>query len=316
MLNHGLLVCSFLIRKKYVKDEIYALNADYQYDDKLYHGIIEMFCEFFSNYKEFHDDEKLMKMFSVDQDSIKIEEKPEYFMLSGIIRSGAYGIESQLTNRTTNKVTYKRGKDDADIKNFSFMMVIPKDAEEMIVKKGILLFETIGPYGVKTITTKNIKGFFSEKFGLTVETRSISVRLFMERLLKDENLGRITLIKNRVSKDSSDNMFLTVGREETTYVKPTLKDSWISQVLEHIDGNAQDDIFEINDEVYNDIKFTFSQGGRTKTVRLKDIDKFSMVEEVPPYVYEGNGINRDRLIGYMEETAKGYMNKLVVTQCN
>lgn len=316
MLNHGLLACSFIVRKKYVKDEIYSLNGEYQYDDKIYHGIIEMLHEFFYNYKDYHDDEKLMKMFSVDQNSIKIVEKDSYFMVSGMIKSGAYGVESQLTNRTTNKVIFKREKDDADIKNFSFMIIIPKDVEDLIVEKGILLFETIGPYGVKTITTKNFKSFFSENFGLTVETRSISVRLFMEKLLKDEKLGRITLIKDKVSKDSSDNMFLTVGREEITYIKPTLKSSWISLLLEHIGGTSNDDIFEIKDEVYTDIKFTFSQGGRTKTVRLKDIDKFSMVEDVPSYVYEGNDINRERLILHMEETAKGYMNKLIVAKNN
>lgn len=40
----------------------------------------------------------------------------------------------------------------------------------------MLLFETIGIFGVKTMSVNNMKQFFSEKYDLTMETRSISVK--------------------------------------------------------------------------------------------------------------------------------------------
>lgn len=313
MINHGLLICSFYMKKKYsrTEDQALELNQEYEYDGKKYKNVFSMIREFVNNYSELTDDEKMMKMFSVDDSSVKKIKKDGYTIETGTIHSGSYGTESEITNKQTKEVVYRRGKDDADIKQFNYLIFVPEDSEEDKVVKGIILFETIGTYGVKTITIRNMKGFFSEKYGLTMETRSISVRVFMEKLLKDDKLSRVTLIKNSVSKDSADNMFVNVGREEKTYIRPKLKDSWIAKLLEHLDGMAGEDIFEINDEIYEDIKLTFSHGGRTKTVRLNDIDRFSMVEDVPDYVYSGNSIDRKKLINYMEETAKAYASRMV-----
>lgn len=222
-----------------------------------------------------------------------------------------------MTDRKTREVVYTRKKEDADIKPFDFMVFVPKDDEDKNVVKGMFLFETIGTYGVKTIATNNIKGYFSEKYGLTMETRSISVRVFMENLLKNDKLSKVTLIKNKISPDSSDNMFLNKGREEITYIKPKLKDSWIKIFLEHLDGTADDDIFEINDTIYEDIKFTFCHAGRTKTVGLSDIDRFSLVEDIPSYICDGDGgIDSEKLVDYMKETAQSYMDKMVCHQVN
>lgn len=313
MITHGLLICSFYLKKKYSRseNEILQMNQEYEYDGILYNNVFSLFNCFVRNYVELADDEKMMKMFAIDDNSVKYEERDGYAIESGIIHSGAYGTESEITNKTTKEVVYRRGKDDADIKQFDYMIFVPSDEDDRKVTKGILLFETIGTYGVKTITTRNMKGFFSERLGLTMETRSISVRIFMEKLLKDNKLNRVTLIKNSVSKDPADNMFANVGREELTYISPKLKDSWILQLLEHLDGTSDDDIFEVNNEVYEDIKLTFSHAGRTKTVRLNDVDRFSMIEDVPDYIYNGNNIDREKLVKHMEKTAQDYASRMI-----
>ena len=316
MISHGLLICSFYLKKKYSKHEnqIYELNQEYDYDGIKYRNVFSLLDQFIENFNELSDDEKMMKMFCVDKNSVMLENKKDYAIESGTIHSGAYGTESEITNKNTRQVMYLRGKEDADIKQFNYMIFVPSDDKDKKITKGIMLFETIGTFGVKTITTKNMRAFFSEKYGLTLETRSISVRIFLEKLLKDDNLSRLTLIKNKVSKDSVDNIFINVGREEKTFIRPKLKDSWIKLLMEHIDGTAPDDIFEINNEIYEDIKFTFSHAGRTKTVCLNEIDRFSMVEVIPADIYNGNSIDRNKLLKYMEETAKEYSSKMVFTK--
>ena len=181
MINHGLLICSFYLKKKYSRseDEILELNQEYEYDGITYKNVFSMIKGFVKNYSELADDEKMMKMFSVDESSVKRKKKDGYAIETGTIHSGSYGTESEITNKQTKEVVYKRGKDDADIKQFNYLIFVPEDSEEDKVVKGIMLFETIGAYGVKTITTRNMKGFFSEKYGLTMETRSISVRVFI-----------------------------------------------------------------------------------------------------------------------------------------
>lgn len=313
MISHGLLICSFFMKKKYsrTEDEILALNGLYEYDEVTYDNIFSLFSGFYDNYTELADDEKLMKMFSIDRGSIKRDVREDYVAESGIIHAGSYGTESDITNKTTKRVVYRRNQDDADIKQFHYMIYVPNDVEGNEIVKGMLLFETIGTFGVKTISVNNMKKFFSEKYGLTMETRSISVRIFIENLLKKDKLKKVTLIKNSVSRDPSDNMFLNIGREEKTYIKPTLKESWITKLLEHLDGRSSEDIFEINDEVYEDIQLSFLHAGRTKTVRLNNIDKFSMVEDVPDYVFIDDRNGGKKLIEYMEQTANNYASKMI-----
>ncbi len=313
MISHGLLICSFSLKKKYSRTEnkIIALNKSYEYDEITYDNIFDLFHRFYDNYAELVDDEKLMKMFSIDRECVKENIREDYIVESGMIHSGSYGTESEITNKNTKEVVYERSPNDADIKHFHYMIYVPNDADGKEIVKGMLLFETIGSFGVRTIFVNNMKRFFSEKYGLTIKIRSISVRIFMEELLKNDKLKKVTLIKNSVSKDSADNMFLNTGREEKAYIKPTLKEGWIARLLNYLDGKSDEDIFEINDEVYEDIQFTFSHVGKTRTVRLNNLDKFSMIEDVPDYVFSADRNGGEKLIEYMEQTAKDYASKMI-----
>ena len=303
----------FFYEKKYSRKEndILALNGSYEYDEVIYDNIFSLFNGFYDNYAELADNEKLMKMFSVDRGSIEREIREDYIVESGIIHSGSYGTESAITNKNTKRVVYRRRQDDADIKQFHYMIYIPKDVDGNEIVKGMLLFETIGTFGVKTISVNSMKRFFSERYGLTMETRSISVRIFIENLLKKDKLKKVTLIRNSVSEDSADNMFLNTGREEKTYIKPKLRENWIAKLLGYLDGHNNEDIFEINDEVYEDICLSFLHDGRTKTVRLSNIDKFSMVEDIPEYVFSDDKNGGQKLIAYMEQTANNYASKMI-----
>lgn len=313
MVRHGLLICSFYLKNKFSREEeeLIELNQGHDCEGQRYKDFIDMFSGFASEYKELTDDEKLMKMLSVDEKSLSYEERDEYYIEHGIIHSGSYGTASDITDKDTKEVRYRRRVEDADIKPFSFMIYVPKDSGQQKVVKGLLLFEMIGSFGVKTITVKHMKKYFSEKCGVTLETRSISVRAFLEKLLNNDHLNRVTLIRNAVSKDASDNMFANTGREEKTYIKPTLQEKWIQKLLRYVEGKSDEDIFEINDELYDDIKLNFSHAGRNKTVRLNDIDHFSLIEDVPDSVYRGADVDREKLVKHMEMTAKEYAKKMI-----
>lgn len=315
MIKHGLLICSFEAKKKYSSGDkdLYKLNSPIE---STVHGqflnIFAIMEAFIDNFKEYHNDEKVMKMFSIDKSSVITESKDTYTFLSCIIMSGAYGYESEMTNKDTFEVVYTRKKEDADIKPFQMLMYVPHDTIDKSVIKGMLIFETIGSYGVKTITVQNMKMFFSDVCGLTLITRSISVRLFVERLFQEGKLSRITLVNNKVSADPSDNIFLNSGREEKAYFKPRLTNTFINKVLNFIGGSIQgDEILEINDTTYDDIKFTFLHAGRTKTVSLMALDSFSIIEDIPEHIYPNGDVNRENLIIHMEQVAKEYASKMI-----
>ncbi|MCR5196510.1 MAG: hypothetical protein K6D38_09330 [Pseudobutyrivibrio sp.] len=316
MIKRGLLLCSFQARKKYSGDDSYiGLNMPYEFNNNYYNNFEEMLLAFIRECEDFHDNENLMKMFAISKGSVQITDRGNYRIISCIVLSGAYGIKSEMTNKDTKEVVYERKPEDADIKQFQLLIYIPKDAGCNEVVKGIFAFETIGNYGVKTITMENMKKYFSECLGLIVQTRSISVQIFIEKLLREERMSRITLIRNVISPDPSDSILIAAGREEKTYIKPRIKDEFIKKVIGYIGGSISDkQVLEIDDEEYGDIKFTFNHSGRIKTVSLRAIDKFSLIEDLPAGLYPNGDVDRGRLVTYVESVITDYAQKIVLVR--
>lgn len=312
MVNSGLLICSFYLKQRNKKKEkICLLNQNITNEDgESFGDIFNLFNNFCREHYNFSDDEKSMKMFSVESGSLKVKNTQTYRAVSFVINSGAYGIESNITNRRTKAVKYRRKKDDADIKRFYCLLLVPKDTEGVEVSKGILIFQTIANFGVKTITVGNLKTFFGQK-NLTFETRSVSVRKFIENLNERGRLYKLTLIKNHVTADSSERMILSTGREERAFISPRLNDDWFSKVLNYIDNRNECDIFEIDDTIYDDIRITFILGNSSRSVRISDIDRFSVVEDIPESIYKNGVYREDTLIQYMIETAIAYKENMV-----
>ena len=318
MVNSGMMICSFFLKKSHSRgfEKIYRLNKEYEYeceDDTIsYDDFFDMLKEFCERYSFNINDEIKMKTFSVPQDSILEFEKETYRSFACTVISGAYGIESDLTDSNTNEILFHRDSHIADNKKFNVVVYIPKDQGETLISKGIMMFQTVGTYGVKMQTVKRLKAFFSE-IGLTFETRSISVRAFVEKLIEQGALYRLTLIKNKMSPDSSDRILINTGREETSYIEPVLKPTWLNKLLVFFERMDKDGIYEIEGDEFEDIKVQFRLGGRTRTARLRSIDRFSVVEDFPDTIFNNGKYNRDVLITYMIETAESYKEKMVFT---
>lgn len=314
-----MLICSFYLKKRYQRgdEELLPLNSEFEFKDKnnnyyQFENTLDIFKCFFDNNTEGTDDEKAMKLFSVEKCSDQIHEKTTYSALSFIVNSGSYGIEYKITDRNTRKVSYNANENDVPIKKFHCVVFIPKDAQRVQVTKGILLFQSLGNFGVKSITVKYLKAFFA-KFGLTLETRSVSVRMFIEKLIEKGSLYKVTLIRNRVSADNSDNMIISTGREERSYIYPRFKANWIEKFMNAIDGVKEDELLEVDDTTYEDITVTFKFGKNYRTVRLTEIDRFSVVEDIPEHIIKRSKLDESCIVEYMLETADTYAQKMVFT---
>lgn len=317
MIKHGLLICSFQLKRKYSKKEedYYLLNQTYENDEHTYTNVIEMFECFIKSYTEYDDNEKNMKMFAIDESSVIKEYNKNAWIINGKILCGSYGIESEMTNKDTKEVVYTRKKEDADIKPFHFIVYVPKDKDEGKVNKGLLLFEMVGAYGVKTITTNYMRKYFSDEIGLTMEIKSVSVRVFIEKMFEKSTLNRITFIRNKVSNDYSDNIFYNVGREEKTYYKPRLKEEWKNKIIDFFDRSKDEsEVFEIENEGIEDIKLNFTHDGRNISIRVKDTERFSIIEDIPDKIIEDTRNDKRVLLEYMIKTAESYIERMVYTK--
>ena len=318
MIHSGLSICSFYIKMRYSKKDVNIINLNNKIEIKKgrslesYQNIWDLMNIFLNSHMNPQDDIYNMKLFYVEPDSIRNENKSGYQAISCIINSGSYGVEGKITNRASKNVMYNRTQDDADVKQFRMLIFIPKDKDNKKVQKGILIFQTIGSHGVKTITTKKLKEFFAI-YNMTLEIRSVSARLFFEKILKEGVLNKLTLFKNSISPDSTDSLLISSGREEKVFIKPKLKEKWTAKLLEFVDGKKDNTIFEINNEIFDDISITFGLSGRIRTARLNDLDRFSLTEDIPDNIYNNGMANEDELIKYMIDTALEYKENMVFT---
>ena len=320
MINSGMMICSFFLKKRYSRgknEDLFKLNTRYDFtkDNVVvsFSDVFEIFDAFCkSNYVNANDEKKL-KTFSVEKDSVKYINTDVYRAMSFTIISGAYGIESDLTDSNTNKVLFHRDTHVADNKKFNVLVFVPQDIGDVSVIKGILIFQTIATYGVKSITVDRLKSFIKD-IGLSIDTRSVSVRALIEKLIDDGGLNKITLIKDAISPNDADNILISSGREEKSFIRPKLQPKWLQKLLALFENMDKSGVYEIEGEEYDDIKVHFDLGGRARTASLSNIDKFSVIEDFPETVYNNGHYNKEELIKHMIETANAYKTKMIFTE--
>ena len=323
MVNHGMLVCSFLIKKRFAQEteeSIYSLNdifeikKDDEEETRKFSDVFEFLQLFCRTNEALKDDTEKQKLFSISSGSVQMHDKATYRAMSFAVRSGNYGVEAVMIDRKTRRETHRRSADEAAVIEFNGIVYVPKNMGDVSAFKGILIFETIGIYGAKTITTKYLKQLFAQ-YNLTFETRSVSVKVFIDKLIERGNLHRITLINNRVSTNKADNLLISSGREVVSYLQPRLKPEFLQDMLGWFDRADKTGICEIPSADYDDISVTFKIGNHPRTVRLKNIDRMSIVEDIPETIFE-EGDYREKLIAHMIKTADDYKTKMVVARDN
>lgn len=322
MINSGMMICSFLFKKRYSRgkdEDLLKLNQRYTFEND---GVVVSFGDMFEIFDSFckenyinANDEKKLKTFSIAKDSVKYSNTDTYRTMSFTIISGAYGIESDLTDSKTNEILFHRDTHVADNKKFNVLIFIPKDVGDKSVIKGILIFQTIATYGVKSITIDRLKAFIKD-IGLSVDIRSVSVRALIEKLIENSGLQKITLIKDSVSLNDADNMLISSGREEKSFIRPKLQPQWLQKLLAFFENMDKSGVYEIEGEEYDDIRVHFDLGGRQRTASLSNIDKFSVIEDFPETIYNNGRYNNDELINHMIETADAYKVKMIFTTDN
>lgn len=309
MISSGLYIFSFDIKRKYSRGDKYVYLNPFKIGEVSNDfNVVQQILNFMRSHVNVIDDDKLMKLFSIENKTILQDETENGIYLTCIIKSGSYGLESDITDRKTSRVVYSRKSDDADIKRFRCLFYIPKNKANFVAKKGIAIFQSLGNYGVKSITLKRLRSYFSEQ-ELTFESWCLSISDFFKKLIEQNNLNRITFIKNYISSDDSDNLYVTHGREEKTYRNPLLKPSYIQKLLDVIkkQENGNEGLIEIDDEKFIDIKVTFNIGKTQRTASLSNIDKFSIVVEIPEKVLKTSRADERIIINYMLETVDAYI---------
>lgn len=322
MSSLSLTACSFHIKEfnSRSKEKVLNLNdvIEYTSDDGGTHkeSIYDLFKTFFNYYSESISDDNRSKTFNCTFKNEYLGENGNYTYLYVLIKSGNYGSSSEIKNIETKEITYKKMANESEEKPFYLFIVIPKDSSNVKVQKGIFIFQNVGPYGVKTITTEYMKSFFSDKYKVTLKCKTIAPKLFLEKFIKKENLLKIILTKNHKSSDSADNIKNGYGVETRTLANLSFTESLWQNLINKIKyfTSGKYNLFEFENQVYDGLKVLAIIGDRPRTVDLHNIENLSIIEGIPDEIkgFDGHP-QKNELIIYLMRVADEYLKEMVLS---
>lgn len=323
MANLSITACSFYLRKKNSRTtrDVYNLNDSFTIttDDgkvKEYFDYSIIFKEFFLSHTVIQIDEVKQQSFQCEYKEDPIVDNKEYKVYCAKIYSGDYGSSSEIINSNTKEIKYKKSVDDIDVKPFFIFLVIPKDNNRIKVQKGMLIFQNIGPYGIKTITTAKMQDYFSNNFDISIQCNCISSKLFIERVLKKNKLNKISLIKNYKSNDKADNLSKGYGTEVRVLSNLDLSENQFANLMKSIKyaSGGKYNLFEFEHIPYHNAKIQVNIGEHVKTINVHNIDRLSIIEEIPDDIKSIDGHpDKNKLIDYVKNTIEDYLSEMVLT---
>lgn len=246
-------------------------------------------------------------MFKVETDNIIVEENEKFRYTYIDINSGGYGIEANIVNTKTNKILYTRKKEHAETIHFRVFFAVPKGDDTC---KGIIIFQNIGQYGIKTITTDYLRKFINDELNLYTTTGNICPQVFVKKLLDNNGLMKIIYTRNNISNDKADTDTMGYGKEERIIAGFSNIKKWKEMISGYFNGNSR--IYEFEDIDYSGVKFVTSIYGRTRTININNINNLSIIEGIPDEVTNSFGdIDDQKLKEHFIKVTKEYLEHMV-----
>ena len=312
MWNLSYTACSFVVKEKYKREKRKNLNDEFVKNDEeetTLENVLKVFAEYCHTHNNLQDKEEEKRLFRVNLIEEGSHEDVNYALIE--IESGRYGYTSVITDKITQKVAYNQKETDAPLMKFYLTVIVPKDpTENNKVYKGFMFFQNYGQYGVKTETVEELKRFFSEVFNLTLWVGNISPEIFVEKMMKSENIKKICFIKNSISNDSADNLLFSYGREQRIIERINFSGAFMGKIKGFLSGSNK--VFEFENKDYDNVKVTINTDGRERTIGLNNIQNVSIIESLPNDLKNSEGlIDKKRLVNIVCEQMKDYMKRVV-----
>ena len=238
------------------------------------------------------------------------DEQIKYTIIFGRVKTGEYGIESELVNVNTGQITNKL-KEQADMLPFGFCIAIPAGK----VNTGIILLQTTGVYGMKVSLQRHLQKCLTDynpEWNLILKT--IAPRAYIERYFKSGTLKKIRLIRYEIPEDESEKIGINYGVKQTKEERIIHRPIGFLQRKKHeieewfAGQRSYTDIIEIDGFEYDDLKLEFALGSGEKTLNLREISNVVVSEDVTEKVMQigGNPIY-EKLKPVMQNIAEEYL---------
>lgn len=311
MWNLSYTACSFVLNKKYKKEEKVDLWGEFvstSGEEKVYKNFFALLKKYFSNHSDLKDvttEKRLFKMKLIEEGEC---EKIKYLLIE--IDSGRYGFKSSITDKNTKEIAYQQKETDAPLMKFYLTIILPKVVKDKKIYKGFMFFQNYGQFGVKTDTINNLRQFLTDEFSVSIWVGNISPEIFVDVMLKSENIKKISFVRNNISRDKTDNIQFTYGKEQRVIEKISFTESFMSRIKGYLAGSNR--IFEFENKEYSDVKVNVDVGGRVRTIGLNNIENISVIESLPDDLKNIDGdIDTSRLVEIVCKQTEEYMKKVI-----
>lgn len=211
-------------------------------------------------------------------------------VLTGIIETGEYGIESNIYSVSEKKIVYKRKKQEADLWPFYFMVDIPEGTDE-----GLLILQRSGNYGIRHVLSRFLRDSFDNDFAdlrlrLDPIVDAEQIKKYSQGVVKELRFVKISLPPDLEDcydsghKEVHGQMELVIkARRGGTlplqkYVASLLKKRERSGIFAIDDGNFE----------YNDIKIKAKVGGSSRTFSVGE-PKLRSYHDITDIIKYGSG---------------------------
>lgn len=267
-----------------------------------------------NNMLSYSNDETKDTLFQFERVETEIikngEGQKEYQIIYGRVKTGEYGIESELVNVRTGEIT-KRSTDQADMMPFGFCIAVPAGQ----INNAVIILQTMGAYGMKLSLQRHLQKCLTDictDFHLSM--RAIAPKEYVDRYFNNGILKKIKMIRYEIPEEESNRIGINYGvkqtKEERIIHKPLgFLERKKKEMQEWFSGQrSYTDIIEIEGFEYDDLKLEFSLGDTDKTFNLRDMNNLIVNEDITKKVNQDGGHPiYESLKPVMQDTAKEYL---------
>ena len=163
--------------------------------------ILKSFLGFYLNH--ISDEDEIQKLFQISKygqlQNIEIG-SVNYRIVSGIVKTGSYGYESEIFNKDQNTISYLRKKGDAELLPFYFLVGIPSNKNE-----GVVILQSFMQFGIKKVFEDTFdKHFKSKNPEYKIEINNLVPEELLQKLLSRGTVTTINYIRFEQPVDLAD----------------------------------------------------------------------------------------------------------------
>jgi len=178
----------------------------------------------------------------------------------------------------------------------------------------MLIFQNVGQFGVKTITTELMQSYFSSQYGITIVCKTIAPDLFIKKVIRKDNIKKLVMIKNVKSADDTDTG-RGYGKEVREIGDLRFSDTLWSKIHNKIQwvAGGKYNLFEFEQQTYDTLKVVVDIGGRDRKIDLHNLDNLSIIEAIPDEIRMADGHpDEQMLIQHFTKVADEYLDEMVL----